>query len=121
MSFVKPTNGSSAVRFRATNGRNVRRNTSSPLSRFGSSLKSIVFAVLLGTMDILRLVPKFAWIFLITLIVAAMVIKSFQKALDVPTVYQSFDTHQCVKVINADGTAGDCAKLPERYNRVWAE
>lgn len=27
----------------------------------------------------------------------------------------SYSTKECVKVINADGTLGDCSKLPENY------
>ena len=33
----------------------------------------------------------------------------------------SYSTKECVKVINADGTLGDCSKLPENYVFTWGE
>ena len=33
----------------------------------------------------------------------------------------SYTTKKCVKVINADGTLGDCSKLPENYIFTWGE
>lgn len=33
----------------------------------------------------------------------------------------SYTTKQCVKVINADGSVGDCSKLPENYIFTWGE
>ena len=33
----------------------------------------------------------------------------------------SYSTKECVKVINADGTLGDCSKLPENYIFTWGE
>ena len=33
----------------------------------------------------------------------------------------SYSTKECVKVINADGSSGDCSKLPENYIFTWGE
>lgn len=33
----------------------------------------------------------------------------------------SYTTKKCVKVINADGTLGNCSKLPKNYVFVWGE
>lgn len=33
----------------------------------------------------------------------------------------SYTTKKCVKVINADGTLGNCSKLPENYIFTWGE
>lgn len=33
----------------------------------------------------------------------------------------SYTTKQCVKVIYADGSVGDCSKLPENYIFTWGE
>ena len=33
----------------------------------------------------------------------------------------SYTTKKCVKVINADGSLGNCSKLPENYIFVWGE
>lgn len=38
-----------------------------------------------------------------------------------PDVHVSYLTQECVQVINADGSAGDCAKLPENYNKIWVD
>ena len=33
----------------------------------------------------------------------------------------SYSTKECVKVINADGTLGECSNLPEDYIFTWGE
>ena len=33
----------------------------------------------------------------------------------------SYSTKECVKVINADGSVGDCSKLPDNYIFTWGE
>lgn len=35
--------------------------------------------------------------------------------LNLPIVYEDVATGKCVKVVNADGSAGDCKNLPEKY------
>lgn len=36
-----------------------------------------------------------------------------------PDVIFSYSTKQCVKVEFADGSLGDCSRLPEKYNHIW--
>lgn len=59
------------------------------------------------------------------LVVLAVIVIGFIavvfKATDTPDVIFSYSTKKCVKVINADGTAGDCNHLPERYNHIWGK
>lgn len=43
------------------------------------------------------------------------------RAIDTPDVIFSWETKQCVKVINADGSAGDCNNLPDRYTHIWGK
>ena len=33
----------------------------------------------------------------------------------------SYTNKKCVKVINADGSLGNCSKLPENYIFTWGE
>ena len=33
----------------------------------------------------------------------------------------SYTSKKCVKVINADGSLGNCSKLPENYIFTWGE
>ena len=40
---------------------------------------------------------------------------------DMPDVIFSHSTKQCVKVINADGTEGDCNNLPKRFHHIWGK
>lgn len=62
---------------------------------------------------------------LIKIIFSVMAVVLFTIALDSflgqPEVIFSYTTKQCVKVINADGTLGDCSKLPENYIFTWGE
>lgn len=46
---------------------------------------------------------------------------AFFMATSTPDVVFSYSTKQCVKVINADGSAGDCKHLPEKYNHIWGK
>ena len=43
------------------------------------------------------------------------------RALDRPEVIMSYSTGECRRVDLADGTHGDCSKLPERYDIVWGK
>lgn len=38
-----------------------------------------------------------------------------------PDVIFSYSTKQCVKVEYADGSLGDCSRLPEKYNHIWGK
>lgn len=61
----------------------------------------------------------------IALVVLAVIVIGFIavvfKATDIPDVIFSWETKQCVKVINADGSAGDCNNLPDRYTHIWGK
>ena len=62
---------------------------------------------------------------LIKIIFSVMVVILFTIALDSflgqSEVIFSYSTKECVKVINADGTLGDCSKLPDNYIFTWGE
>ena len=62
---------------------------------------------------------------LVKIIFSVMALVLFTIALDSflsqPEVIFSYTTKKCVKVINADGTLGDCSKLPENYIFTWGE
>ena len=62
---------------------------------------------------------------LIKIIFSVMALILFTIALDSflgqSEVIFSYSTKECVKVINADGTLGDCSKLPENYVFIWGE
>lgn len=62
---------------------------------------------------------------LIKIIFSVMALVLFTIALDSflgqPEVIFSYSTKECVKVINADGSIGDCSKLPENYVFTWGE
>ena len=95
--------------------------TSSKRARSGSSSRSTSSAVMPGSTGNARqfLLATMVWVLTIILVVvAAHLIRSIA---DQPDVYTSYLTQKCVKVVNADGTPGDCAKLPERYNNIWVE
>lgn len=40
---------------------------------------------------------------------------------DLPVVHQSYLTKDCVRVLLADGSEGDCADLPDKYHHVWVQ
>lgn len=46
---------------------------------------------------------------------------SFYYVTDTPDVIFSHKTGKCVKVINADGSAGSCNNIPTSYNHYWGE
>ena len=62
---------------------------------------------------------------LIKIIFSVVAVVLFTVALDSflgqPEVIFSYTSKQCVKVINADGTLGDCSKLPDNYIFTWGE
>ena len=62
---------------------------------------------------------------LIKIIFSVVALVLFTIALDSflgqPEVIFSYSTKECVKVINADGTLGNCSKLPENYVFTWGE
>jgi hypothetical protein len=46
-------------------------------------------------------------------------VTGFKAALNIPTVYRSWTSKECVKVVNADGTPGSCRHLPDKYRNTW--
>ena len=62
---------------------------------------------------------------LIKIIFSIMALVLFTIALDSflgqSEVIFSYTTKKCVKVINANGTLGNCSKLPENYIFTWGE
>lgn len=121
MSYNKPSKTYTATRSR---GEPIRRKSQKDLlreARCASSLKSIAFEALLGTLMIFR--EHARW--LVPLGFAALLVwglfSFIGNLLDQPNVYKSYMTQECVKVVHADGSAGSCDSLPTRYNRVWVE
>ena len=62
---------------------------------------------------------------LIEIIFSVMALVLFTIALDnflgQSEVIFSYTNKKCVKVINADGTLGNCSKLPDNYIFTWGE
>ena len=62
---------------------------------------------------------------LVKIIFSVMALVLFTIALDSflgqAEVIFSYTTKKCVKVINADGTLGNCSKLPKNYIFTWGE
>lgn len=62
---------------------------------------------------------------LIKIIFSVIALMLFTIALDSflgqSEVIFSYSTKECVKVIHADGSLGDCSKLPENYVFTWSE
>lgn len=62
---------------------------------------------------------------LIKIIFSVVALALFTIALDSflgqSEVIFSYTTKKCVKVINADGTFGNCSKLPDNYIFTWGE
>lgn len=52
-----------------------------------------------------------------TFVLGAVFLMAAKEYLDIPTVYVSNSTKECVKVL----PEGDCYNLPEKYRRVWVE
>ena len=42
-------------------------------------------------------------------------------ALSIPDVYTSYETGQCVKVVNYSDDNYSCENMPTRYNNVWVQ
>lgn len=55
------------------------------------------------------------------IIVVSILTYAFFKSTDTPDVIFSYSTGECVKVINADGTKGNCDNLPTTYNHIWGK
>ncbi len=119
MSSAQPSKKCMAVRSREGQRSYTSREVSPPLHRFVSSLKSIVSGALRGITGLLRRVPSSVRWTLVLLIIAAWALNSFRIALDLPTVYVSTETNQCVRVENAKGKQFPCDPLPKKYRTVY--
>lgn len=53
--------------------------------------------------------------------VPAVLVWAFLVATDQPDVIFSYSSKKCVRVINADGTAGSCDSLPTKFNFIWGK
>ena len=43
-------------------------------------------------------------------------------ALSIPDVYVSYETNQCVQVLNyAEGDTYSCENMPTKFNHVWVQ
>lgn len=121
MNSKKPTAACSASRYPA--GRGPQRSHEDFLreARCDSSLKSIAFVAMHGTLtrlyDRARRAAPLAFAVLLLWGLAG----AFADYLDRPEVHVSHLTQECVRVVNADGSPGSCGALPDRYARVWVE
>jgi len=41
--------------------------------------------------------------------------------LDMPTVYESWSSRECVRVEAADGSPMSCDDIPSKFHHVWVE
>lgn len=121
MNSKKPTAACSASRYPAGRGQQKSPDTLLRQARCDSSLRSIAFGAMLGTLK--KWVDRTP-----TLIVLIITVLGFWGAyaaladyLDRPEVHISYLTQECVRVVNADGSPGSCEALPDRYERVWVE
>lgn len=121
MNYAKHTSGSRAASSRGAHGHKMSPDTLLQRARCDSSLKSIAFAGLRGTLETFAdRMPT-----IIVLLVAGVLVWGTASALgsylDMPDVHKSWLTQECVRVVNADGSAGSCEKLPKQYHLVWVE
>lgn len=121
MSYTKPSSAYMADRCRG--GQSPRKSHEDLLreARCDSSLKSIAFGAMRGTLT--RLCDHARWA--APLAFAVMLLWGlawvFADYLDLPEVHISYLTRECVRVVNADGSPGSCGALPDRYHHVWVE
>lgn len=121
MNSEKPSSRSPGVRYSGRWIRPEQRAGSQPSIQCGSSSRSTSSGASPGST-----VPLQGLIGGLILLVLALVLglgarSVIRSIADQPDVYTSYLTRECVRVENVDGTAGDCNKLPERYNNIWVE
>lgn len=119
MNFASHTKPSQVNRSRGPQSLIKSRVTSRRPAPFDLSLRSIVSAATRGTTALLRSLPSGAWAFLAFVVMCWIAVILFKRAVDTPTVFVSYGTHQCVRVENANGTEGHCDQLPKRFRSVW--
>ena len=56
-----------------------------------------------------------------TVIATAGFLYAADYALSLPDVVVSYETNQCVEVINYADTNWSCENMPSKFNHVWAE
>ena len=121
MNYVKPTNGSRAANYRAARTPAERSNTLLRQARCDSSLKSIAFGAMRGTLTRLGDHARWAAPLAFAVLLLWGLAGAFADYLDRPEVHISYLTRECVSVVNADGSRGDCSNLPKRYHHVWVQ
>lgn len=121
MNFDKPTNGSRAANYRGARTPAERSSTLLRQARCDSSLKSIAFAASLGTLrKSAEWMPQLIAAGFVLLMVVALG-KVLIDYLDMPTVYESWSSRECVRVEAADGSPMSCDALPSKFHHVWVE
>lgn len=121
MNYNKRTYGSQAANSRRVVNQPRPRGASRNNAPSGLSLKSIVCAVLLGIWRIFSDLLPFLRFPLLIIAVAWVIFYVVDGALSIPEVHVSNTTGECVRVILADGTEGDCDDLPPKYRHLWVE
>ncbi|XAO36582.1 hypothetical protein PC1_032 [Pseudomonas phage PC1] len=121
MNYKKPSAAYTGTRSRAAQNRKKSHEDLLREARCDSSLKSIAFGAMRGTLtrlcDLGSLIAPLGFVALLV----GGVLWAFWDATGLPTVYESYMTQECVRVELMDGTPGDCSNLPDRYHHVWVE
>lgn len=121
MNSAKPSTPSRAVAFPPVSAARKSPTPSPRNTPCGLNSRSTGFAGSRGTTDHHQPLLGAALILVIALLLGLGALHVIRSALDRPDVYTSYLTQQCVKVVNADGTAGSCDALPETYNNHWVD
>lgn len=121
MNYKKPSAAYTGTQSRAAQNRKKSHEDLLREARCDSSLKSIAFGAMRGTLT--RLCDPTRWVAPLAFAVLLLggLAWAFADYLDRPDVHISYLTRECVRVVNADGTPGSCEALPDRYERVWVE
>ena len=121
MNSKKPTAACSASRYPAGRGQQKSQEGFLREARCDSSLKSIAFGAMRGTLTRLR--DHARWVAPLAFAVLLLwgLAGTFANYLDRPEVHVSSLTRECVRVVHADGSHGSCGALPDSYARVWVE
>lgn len=121
MNYKKPSDAYTDTQCRAAQNRKKSHEDLLREARCDSSLKSIAFGAMLGTLTRLRDLGSLIAPLGFTLLLIAGVAWAFLDYTGLPTVYKSYLTRECVRVEQIDGTPGDCSNLPDRYHHAWVE
>lgn len=121
MNYNKPTSASRVRNTRAERNQRKSPDTLAQLNRLGSSLRSIGYGALRGTLEkIFEWMPFLAPIGFVLFLVWGL-FTALDGFLSMPEVHESWTTKECVRVINADGSEGSCDNLPAKYKHVWVQ